>query len=318
MDTNLAREPFVSVIISNYNGQQFLKECLASLEKSVYRRFETIVVDAGSSDGSPEMIRNEFPDVKVVQAGHVGIGTAINIGIKHAKGEIIVFDLNNDDVVHEDWLLNLVSAVCQRNYAVVVCGKRYVYGTSLIDSVGGKIRMVTGSFPPIGSGKPDGPQFEESFEVDYVPVICTSRKVVEKVGLCDEKYEMYFEDTDFCRRAKRQGFKIICVPDAKFSHYGSMTFGKVGRKRIYYILRNRIRFIIKNFPFPFMLVSLALTGWWIASEFTIEYKWINSVSGGKFSFLSKNVGPCFEAVRWNIKHFRETLGARRNTKIIRG
>jgi len=318
MNMDLAKEPFVSVIISNYNGQQFLKECLASLEKSSYRRFEIIVVDACSSDGSPDMVRNGFPEVKLVPAGRIGIGTAINVGLKHAKGEIIIFDLNNDDVVDEYWLLNLVFAVCQRNYAVVACGKRYVYGTSLIDSAGGKIRMVTGSFPPIGAGKPDGPQFEESFEVDYVPVICTSRKVVEKVGLCDEEYEIYFEDTDFCHRAERQGFKIICVPDAKFYHHGSTTVGKVGRKRIYYMLRNRIRFIIKNFPFPFMLVSLALTGWWIASAFIIEYKWIDSVSGGKLGFLSKNVGPCLEAVRWNIKHFRETLAARRNTTIIRG
>jgi len=309
--------PFVSVIISNYNGNEFLRECLASLTKSVYKRFEIIVVDAGSSDGSPAMVSTEFPSVRLVQLGHVGIGTAINVGIKHAKGEIMVFDLNNDDVVHEDWLLNLVSAVCEHNYAVVACGKRYVYGTDLIDSAGGRIKMVTGSFPPIGSGKPDGPQFEESFEVDYVPVICTSRKVVEKVGLCDEKYEIYFEDTDFCRRAERQGFRIICVPDARFYHHGSATVGKVSNRRIYYMLRNRIRFIIKNFPFPFMLVSLALTGWWIASVFTIQYKLIDSASDEKVGVVSKNLGACFEAVRWNIRHLREILEARRNTSVLR-
>ncbi len=309
-DIDLASMPFASVIISNYNGKSFLRECLTSLEKSVYERFEIIVVDAGSSDGSPDMVRLEFPDVKLVQLGHVGIGTAINVGIRHAKGEVIVFDLNNDDVVDEDWLLNLVSAVCQCNYAVVACGKRYVYGSNRIDSAGARINRLVGSFPPIGRGEFNGPRFDTSCEVDYVPVIAASRKLVEAVGLCDEIYEIYFEDADFCCRAKKQGFKVVYVPEAEFSHYGSGSIGKISERQIYYMLRNRLRFVIKNFPMAFVLSSLMLTPLWLASEFLGQYKSVQRSHPDTISFLMENIRACFKALRWNFAHLEQTIHAR--------
>jgi len=308
---DLANMPFVSVIISNYNGNSFLEECLASLKKSVYKRFEIIVVDAGSSDGSQCMVRQEFPDVRLVQLGRVGIGTAINVGIKHAKGEIIVFDLNNDDVVDEDWLLNLVIALLKREYDAVVCGRRYIYGSNRIDSAGARINRLVGSFPPIGRGEFDDPKFEMSCEVDYVPVVAAGRKLVEAVGLCDERYEIYFEDADFCYQAKKQGFKVIYAPEAKFFHHGSTTIGKISQRKIYYMLRNRLRFIIKNFPLPFAFSSLILTPLWLASEFLGQYKSAQSTYTDCITLPTNNLRPCFEAIRWNFIHLRQTLESRR-------
>jgi GT2 family glycosyltransferase len=305
----LKDQPLVSIIISNYNAREFLKECIISLKRSSYANFEILVVDAGSTDGSAQMVKKEFPDVKVIQAGRVGIGTAINIGIKEAKGEIIIFDLNSDDIVDENWLLNLVTAIRRHNYDIVACGKRYIYGTKKIDSAGAKINRLTGSFPPIGRGKLDNSKFEVIAEVDYVPVIATSKRVVEEVGLCDNEYEIYFEDTDFCYRAKRKGFKIIYVPTAKFYHRGSATIGKVNQRKVYYMFRNRLYFVIKNFPLPYILSSILFTPMWLISEFLEMYRSAQFNTLDRFA-ISSFICACKEAVKWNITNLRKILATR--------
>jgi len=89
--------PPASVIISNYNGGELLKESLKSLLKQDYPKLEVIVVDAGSKDGSPELVRKTFPEVVLIQTKtRIGIGEAINIGIKQARGEVIVFDYQRE------------------------------------------------------------------------------------------------------------------------------------------------------------------------------------------------------------------------------
>jgi len=97
----MSESKLVSIIISNYNGKEHLRECLLSLMRLKYPDYEVLVVDAASTDGSPEMVEREFPNVRLLRKGKIGIGEAINCGIMVAKGDLIVFDLNNDDVVDE-------------------------------------------------------------------------------------------------------------------------------------------------------------------------------------------------------------------------
>ena len=311
MTSSHKHDPLVSIIISNFNGAGFLRECLLSLAKSTYTKFEIIVVDAGSTDGSGKMVRDEFPCVKLIQADHVGIGTALNIGFKHAVGDVIVFDLNNDDVVDEQWLNKLVEALRKYNWAVLVCGKRYTYGTKRIDSIGGSINMITGSFGAIRNRNSNKSQVDQPFEVGYLPVYCASRDVIRHIGPCDEAYEIYFEDSDYGYMARLKGFRNLIIPQAEFYHHGSATVGKVSQRRIYFMARNRLRFILKNFPLPFIFTAVICSPIWLVSEFSGQYKLVHSSSDGSFDPLGKNISSIINAMKWNIINLRSTLESRK-------
>jgi len=226
--------------------------------KLKYPHYEIIVVDAASTDGSPEMVEREFPTVKLIKKGKSGIGEAINYGIMAAKGNLIVFDLNNDDVVDKNWLGSLVDVLASSHDIGVVCGKRFVYGRNkILDSAGGNINFFTGETPVIGQNRADSMEYNVQREVDYVGVILTKREVLKKVGLCDPDYYIYHEDADFCLRVKRAGYKVVYVPSAILWHKGSSTVGKFSYNGYYYLNRNQIRFILKNFPMRFMFSALA-------------------------------------------------------------
>lgn len=248
-----------SIIISNYNGEKHLHECLSSLMQLDYPLYEVIVVDAASTDNSVAIIERDFPEVRLIKKGKIGIGEALNYGISVAQGEFIVFDLNNDDIVDKKWLTNLVKVLASSPDIGVVCGKRFKYGSNnILDSAGGRISFLTGSTPTIGGDELDSTMYNVQKEVDWVPVIATRRAILEKVGLCDPSYYFYQEDSDFCLRVKRSGYKIVFVPSAVFWHKGSSTVRQQSRKSYYYSYRNQIRFILKNYPVHFMILALFL------------------------------------------------------------
>jgi GT2 family glycosyltransferase len=246
-----------SIIISNCNGEKHLHECLSSLMQLDYPLCEVIVVDAGSTDNSITIIERDFPKVRLIKKGKIGIGEALNYGISLAQGEFIVFDLNNDDIVDKKWLTHLVKVLAISPDVGVVCGKRFKYGSNnILDSAGGRISFLTGNSAQIGHNELDSAMYNVQKDVDFVEVIATRRSILDKVGLCDPLYYIYYEDTDFCLRVKRSGYKIVFVPSAIFWHKGSSTVGQASPISYYYIYRNQIRFFLKNYPVRFMILSL--------------------------------------------------------------
>lgn len=285
-------KPLVSIIISNYNGKELLKECLSSLMGLDYPNFEIIVVDSGSSDGSAEMVEENFPLVNLIRTERIGIGEAANIEISKARGEYIVFDLNNDDVVSKDWLTKLVEVLESSPQIGIVCGKRYLGNSnSILDSAGG--RIVLGVTLAIGHGKEDS-KYNTPNEVDYVAVPMVKRKVFEEVGLVDEEYFIYGEDVDFCLRAKKAGYKIMYVPDAVFWHRRSATIGDKTPRRLYYLSRSRIRIVRKFYPIykriPILFLHLTV----IPLFYVIFYTYLSK--GGLLDFISAQV----EAIKWGL------------------
>jgi len=250
--------PRVSIIISNYNGKKLLRECLNSLRKLDYPNYEVIVVDCGSDDGSPDMVQQEFQEVKLIKTKKMGIGQAINTGFSVATGDYIIFDVNNDEIVNKDWLTRLVNALNNSPNVGIVGGKRYLGNSKFIDFAGGKINFFTGQTYIIGHGKRDSEEYNVQREVDFVVAPMARREVIDKIGLCDPCYYLYFEDSDFCIRAKQSGFKILYVPSAISWHMESATIGKNIVRKYYYLRRNQIRFIVKNFPLHYMIPSLIL------------------------------------------------------------
>jgi hypothetical protein len=286
-----------------------------------YSSYEVIVVDAASNDGSPEMVEQEFPAVKLLRKEKIGIGEAINYGLMMAKGDLLVFDLNNDDVVDENWLGSLVDVISGSPDIGVVCGKRFSYGKhGILDSAGGKINFFTGETPVIGQNRMDSAEYNFQREVDYFGVMLTTRDVLKKVGLCDPDYYIYHEDADFCLRVKRAGYKIVYVPSAVFWHKGSSTVGKFSYNGYYYLSRTQIRFILKNFPLRYMFFALSYclvvkTGIDLLMAISPLRK-IAMFLFPRFSgYMYGKSNPQLikakkEAIIWNIKNIKKTIQAR--------
>jgi GT2 family glycosyltransferase len=250
----------VSIIISNHNGKDLLKECLSSLMALAYPNFEIIVVDAGSNDGTPEMVRQCFPLVKLVETSEIGIGEAINIGMRNAVGDIIVFDFNNDEIASADWLNQLLNVLGSSSNIGVVGGTRILFGTDgVIDDAGSKIYLF-GHMSKIGRLKKFAGYAKDPKEVDYVNCIAAKKETIDKVGRLDEQFFIYGEDADFCLRAKKAGYRIVQVPDAITYHRVSAIIGQETPRQVYYNRRAQIRVILKHFSAPRKMLALP----WIA------------------------------------------------------
>jgi hypothetical protein len=313
-----------SIIISNYNGEKHLHECLSSLMQLDYPLYEVIVVDAASSDNSIAIIERDFPEVRLIKKGKIGIGEALNYGISLAQGEFIVFDLNNDDIVDKKWLTHLVKVLANSPDIGVVCGKRFKYGSNnILDSAGCRINFLTGDTPQIGHNELDSTMYNVQKEVDFVPVIATRRAILEKVGLCDPTYYIYREDSDFCLRVKRSGYKIVFVPSAVFWHKGSSTVGQQSRMSYYYFYRNPIRFILKNYPVRYMILALFYI---LILQNLIDLPLLVPPIGKKVAkftpFFKKVVWSKDDlmlikvrkaAILWNVKNLKNTIVARHQT-----
>lgn len=314
----------VSIIISNYNGEQFLNECLSALMELDYPLYEIIVVDAGSSDNSVAIVERNFPKVIVLKEGKMGVGEALNYGIKAAKGDIIIIELNNDDIVHKDWLKNLVKTLSSSSDIGIVVGKRFRYGSDrILDSVGGSINFLTGNNCQIGHNLVDS--CYEVTDVDTAEVIATTREVLKKVGLFDQSYYIYYEDTDLCLRIKRAGYRIVCDPSAIFWHKGSATIGQQSRLNFYYMYRNQIRFIVKNYPLRFAIFALSNV---LVIQNILDLPILVPPFGKRISRFVQSLKQCswkawgndnlmlikvrISGILWNIKNFRTTIKARYN------
>lgn len=322
--TSSGQCPMVSIVISNFNGEKHLHECISALMQLDYPQYEVIIVDAASSDNSVAIIERDFPKVCLIKKGKIGIGEALNYGISRARGEFIIFDLNNDDIVDRKWLIRLVEVLVNSPDIGVVCGKRFKYGSNkILDSAGGRISYLTGNTPVIGALAQDSASYNVLKEVDWVPVIATRRSILVKVGLCDPSYYIWYEDTDFCLQVKRSGYKIVYVPSALFWHKGSSTIGQKSRMGFSYYYRNQIRFILKNYPMRFVILAL-----FYSSTFQTFHDLPVLVPpiGKSIQKLGPFLGECTwgnddlmlikakaAAIVWNIKNLKNTIVARYQT-----
>jgi len=319
--------PSVSLIISNYNGRRFLRDCLKSLLNQDYPGpYEIIVVDAGSTDGAPEMVEQEFPSVKLIKKGRIGIGKAINLGLCAAKGEILAFDINNDEIFSSNWLRTLVDALLSYQNAGVVGGVRILYGTKdIIDEAGVTFNYLGIPSSYIRVKLSEIPQ--KPRKVDYVGTPLFRKEILKIVGLCDEAYGLYAEDEDFCARVKKAGFDILVIPQAISYHRRSTTISKTSPLSVYYERRNHIRFILIHFPLPRIVLALL---WYAILQTAIEafvtfipfFKRFLNSKETRLSFLlqratKENFRAVINAVLWNFLNLRATILARQRISIIK-
>ncbi len=236
----VATLPAIAVIVLNWNGRAMTLDCLESLDQVRTARVLRIVVDNASTDGSVEEIRSRYGNrVSVlVNEENLGFSRGNNIGIRYAleRGAQFVLLLNNDTVVAPDFLDHLVAPMAAEATVGITGPKIYYYTPrDRIWFAGGEIFLARGTARHIGIRERDHGQFDRRREVDYVTgcALMARREVFDTIGALDASYRAYFEDADFCMRARRAGFRVEYVPEAKVWHrISASTGGQIGRRKM--------------------------------------------------------------------------------------
>jgi len=248
------KEPFVYIMLISFNQEKDTLECLHSLRSLDYKNYRVILVDNGSVDSLSEKVYSDFKDIKLIKLNsNVGAAAGRNIGINYAlkKGCEYIFFLDNDAVVEPSTLTELVKVAETDSKIVAVGAKTYYYDEpKKIWNFGGKICWLKGKFIDTQQGKFDNGQFDSGKEVDTFPIGfgIVRTDVIKKVGEIDERYFVYYEETDWHVRMKRVGHRIVVTPKAKIWHKASSALGMESPFFYYYRTRSRLLFMFKNAP----------------------------------------------------------------------
>ncbi|MEM2618737.1 MAG: glycosyltransferase family 2 protein [candidate division WOR-3 bacterium] len=282
----------VSIIVLNFNGKDLLERCLDSIkENTSYPNYEVIVVDNGSTDGSQAMVEKRYRWVKLIKnKENLGFAKGNNIGIRAAEGDYILL-LNNDTIIiQKDWLNNMV-ATAEEDPRIGIVGCRLITPDGTIQHVGGWFNIRgTGHYVK---------DIDRTREVDYVTgtALLIKREVINKIGLLDENFSpAYYEDTDWCARCKKAGYKVVCTHKSTIIHVGSATAGRYYSSdvRFYIENKNRLRFTLLNYPLLWLIARIP-----------------NEIGILIYSIITKRSSEIFRAYRDNLKNIREILSKRR-------
>lgn len=241
--------PSVTVIVLNWNGLDVTLECLASLARLDHPVPEVVVVDNGSTDGSAEGVRAQFPKAALIETGeNLGFAGGNNVGIRYAleRGADHVLLLNNDTVVAPDFLRLLVQAIEADPAAGMAGPMIYFYDQpEVIWSAGGAIDWQRGCTWMVGLDERDEGQYDAVREVDFVTgcALLARREAIEKAGMLDPRFFMYYEETEWCVRTARAGYKILHVPQAHIWHKIAPGAQADSPRVHYYMTRNRLLFL---------------------------------------------------------------------------
>jgi len=267
---NSSNYPLVSIIVLNYNGKHHLKTCLDSLLKTGYPNFEVILVDNGSTDGSVEYVKENFPQVKVIALSkNFGFSPAMNIGIYFSRGEYIAL-LNNDIEVDPHWLKPLVLIMEKfREIGLVDCKYRNFFDRQRFDTVSAAGRLLDPllNVYALGAGEIDLGRYDKRY-LRLVGLTLFRRSVLEEVKIrkyeyFDSSYFFGYDDVDLSLRILLRGYKIVYVPLSVIFHKSSATVTDPKRRKlrpgIYYLTKkNQIKTILKNYEASTILKVLPL------------------------------------------------------------
>lgn len=238
--------PKVIIIILNWNGWRDTVECVESVLIATYPNFEAVIVDNGSPDDSVAILSAHFPQVSLLQVPENRYyAGGNNVGIRYALavGADYIMLLNNDTVVHPDFLNSLVAAMEKDATLAAVGGTLYYYGpNNLIQNTGGHINFKTGHVYTLGDNEEERNQFSQPREVDFIcgAAILLRSAVIEKIGLLDEALKLYAEESDWCLRAKKNGYRIMFIPNSRVMHKGAVSSETIKPLATYLANRNKI------------------------------------------------------------------------------
>ena len=241
----------VSVVVVTLNAQPWIERCLGSV-----RAHETIVVDHGSTDGSQEVVRRRFPDARLIEQENRGLAAGWNSGIRAASGRYVLI-LNADAWVVGDAVERLAAFADEHPDAAVVAPKLLNPDGSLQRSVRGfptlwrlateylflrKLAPHSRVLNSFYAGDFDHASVREA-EFVMGAALLVRREAIDSVGLLDERFFLFSEETDWCFRFRAAGWKVLFYPGAEVVHVGGASHGgRMFRENV----RGQLRFLAKH------------------------------------------------------------------------
>ena len=289
----------VSIITVNFNQHLVTEALLESvLTLNLYEKIEVIVVDNGSRYDPVPVWKQKYPRFTFIRSEvNLGFAGGNNLAIKEAKGAYI-FLVNNDTIITAE----LVSKLVRVLNTVADCGIvspliHYFDQPGLIQYAGySPMNFFTGRNSDIGKfdenrGQYDGPPHETAYA--HGAAMMVRRKVLENVGLMDERYFLYYEELDWCERIRRAGYKIFLEPSALIYHKESVSVSKTTGLKEFFMHRNRILFVRKNARTAVFGVFCVYYILVVLPKSIVSY-----IFSGYFSFIPL----AFRAVGWHFTH----------------
>lgn len=232
----------LSIVIVTRNSMVTVEVCLKSIPDNPPEfPIEAFVVDNASTDGTVEIVK-KFPKVKLIQnRRNLGFAAANNQAIRKARGSYTLL-LNPDTEIRPGAIAKMIDFM-GKNPEVGVLGptvKVIGDGQEVSFTGGGRVRPLLATAGYLRFEKPP----EEPMEVDYVTgaVLLIRREVIEKIGLMPEEYFLYYEDTDWCLRARKAGYKVVYYPEAEVLHREGSSFKGRSFEQIYYGAKSGLLF----------------------------------------------------------------------------
>ena len=290
-------KPNIAIILVNWNGFEYTKSCILSLLNCHYENYKIILVDNNSSDSSVEKLNKNFPHVEYIRnKSNIGFTGANNVGIKWALEndfEYIVL-LNNDTEVEPDFLDHLLSPFGQDSLVGAVQPLILEYNRrNIVWNGGGQIDYNFGRFLNVNKGSNKN-QIKPIHNVDWITGCCFMLKseVINKVGLLDDFFFVYYEDADWSIRIKKSGYKLFFQPKSIVYHHEGMSWisakknseGYISPKTHYLDIRNHI-YIIKKYKSQFKILPTFLFQLFKVSAYVVYFIFRGRVMKLKKVFL---------------------------------
>lgn len=262
----------LSIIIVSYNVKGYLLACLRSIyAQAAKMSLEVIVVDNASTDGTVEAVRDAFPQVQLLaNRENLGFARGNNLGFRASSGRYVLF-LNPDTEVNEGALAGLVRLAEGHPEAAAFTCRVLNPDGSLQHSCFHfpNLRMAFYGFFPLvpmdspANGRYPPEQYEHPFRPEHVLGACLMfrRAVLEELGGWDERFFMYFEETDLCYRLRRAGHVILYTPEVSIVHYGGRSTGALPEKMSVAFYRSQSYFYRKHYS-PWAFLALKAIVFW--------------------------------------------------------
>ncbi|HKP97817.1 MAG TPA: glycosyltransferase [Fibrobacteria bacterium] len=237
-------EKMVSIVILGFNQVEYTKKCIESIRKYTRQKYELILIDNGSKDGTEAFFRS-IPGAKVVRNGeNLGVSKGWNQGMRLAAGEYILI-LNNDIIVGPDWLENMVR-LAESDPSIGLVGPRsnYIAGPQAVPDVPYESEGEIQGF----IRKWQGEHALSAAEFQFIKGFChlIPRRVFDKVGFYDERFgKGNFEDDDYCMRVRVHGYRALFADDSFIHHYGSVSFNQESVDWRALMIENRRKYELK-------------------------------------------------------------------------
>jgi GT2 family glycosyltransferase len=297
----------LSIILVCWNNKAYLEPCLRSLyESPLGCIFDVVVVDNGSTDGSQEMLREKFPEVKLIQNDqNLGLSRASNQGIAATQSKYVLL-LNNDTIVNKSSIDVMVDFLEKTPDAGGVGGKLlnpdgsvqfcYNHFPTLIE----EFLIATRLGELLSEGYPTVINAEEQKEISWVSSACLMlrRAALDQVGLLDEDYFIYGDEVDLQYRLKNAGWKVFFLPQATTIHFGGRSMDRWRRRKMVY--RGKMLFFHKNYGFFRTSVLRAMLG--ILSAIKVIIWSISFVLPKQREKAKREIGSNIDVIKlcWNL------------------